>query len=98
MNEPKLETKPAAWLHTVTNDGGETTDLALSFEPDNFPLKGEAAKGLYESLCHEPLYRAVKVPHRVMVCGVDCHQGDAVCNGYCIGKADQPPPGPDAGT
>lgn len=23
----------------------------------------------------------------VMVCGVDCHQGDENCNGYCIGKA-----------
>jgi hypothetical protein len=41
-------------------------------------------------------------PHRVMVCGVDCHPGDSVCNNYC-NKAPQkgpmakePPPGPDA--
>lgn len=23
----------------------------------------------------------------VRICGVDCHQGDENCNGYCIGKA-----------
>lgn len=28
---------------------------------------------------------------KVMVCGVDCHQGDANCNGYCTGKTDHPP-------
>src|SRR4051794_26433573 len=22
-------------------------------------------------------------PHQVMVCGADCHPGDAVCNNYC---------------
>ena len=27
---------------------------------------------------------------QVMVCGVDCRQGDANCNGYCTGKADCP--------
>lgn len=27
---------------------------------------------------------------QVMVCGVDCHQGDSNCNGYCTGKADSP--------
>lgn len=30
-------------------------------------------------------------PKRVMVCGVDCHQGDAHCNGYCRGAAKFPP-------
>lgn len=29
---------------------------------------------------------------KVMVCGVDCHAGDANCNGYCEGKVDDPPP------
>lgn len=24
----------------------------------------------------------------VMICGVDCHQGDDNCNGYCTGKAE----------
>lgn len=33
---------------------------------------------------------------QVMVCGVDCHQGDAHCNGYCTGKADAPPQATDA--
>lgn len=28
---------------------------------------------------------------QVMVCGVDCHQGDENCNLYCIGKSDSPP-------
>ena len=28
---------------------------------------------------------------KVMICGVDCHQGDANCNGYCVGKVDSPP-------
>ena len=28
---------------------------------------------------------------KVMICGVDCRQGDANCNGYCTGKADSPP-------
>lgn len=23
----------------------------------------------------------------IRVCGVDCHQGDANCNGYCLGRA-----------
>lgn len=45
-----------AWMHTVTNDGGETTDHALSFAPDNFPLMGEAELGLYTSLGHVPLF------------------------------------------
>jgi hypothetical protein len=41
-------------------------------------------------------------PHLVMVCGVDCRAGDAVCNNYCNEApqkgpmADRPPPGPDA--
>ena len=26
---------------------------------------------------------------RIHVCGVTCHQGDANCNGYCLGKADR---------
>lgn len=30
-------------------------------------------------------------PTKVMVCGVDCHPGDARCNGYCNGQADHPP-------
>jgi hypothetical protein len=29
---------------------------------------------------------------KAMVCGVDCYAGDENCNGYCIGKADEPPP------
>lgn len=28
---------------------------------------------------------------KVMICGVDCHTGDANCNGYCTGKADHAP-------
>lgn len=32
-----------------------------------------------------------KVQAKVKVCGVDCHQGDAACNGYCTGKVDRPP-------
>lgn len=28
---------------------------------------------------------------KVMVCGVDCHRADANCNGYCTGKAENPP-------
>ena len=28
---------------------------------------------------------------KVMICGVDCHTGDANCNGYCTGKAEHPP-------
>ena len=41
-------------------------------------------------------------PRRVLVCGVDCHPGDANCNNYC-NRAPQkgpmaayPPKGPDA--
>ena len=43
-----------------------------------------------------------KPPHIVMVCGVDCHPSDAVCNNYCnlaprLGPmAPRPPAGPDA--
>jgi len=33
---------------------------------------------------------------QVMICGVDCHQGDANCNGYCTGKADHPPAATEA--
>lgn len=33
---------------------------------------------------------------QVMICGVDCHQGDANCNGYCTGKTDDPPEAPEA--
>ena len=29
--------------------------------------------------------------NKVMVCGVDCHKGDANCNGYCEGKSSTPP-------
>ena len=32
---------------------------------------------------------------QVMICGVDCRQGDENCNGYCIGKVDNPPDAPD---
>ena len=38
----------------------------------------------------------------VMICGVDCHPGDAICNNYCNmapqkgPMADMPPRGPDA--
>lgn len=28
---------------------------------------------------------------QVMICGIDCHQGDANCNGYCTGKTGSPP-------
>lgn len=31
-----------------------------------------------------------------MICGADCHQGDSNCNGYCIGKADEPPTATEA--
>lgn len=33
---------------------------------------------------------------KVMICGVDCHQGDARCNGYCLGKTDDPPEATEA--
>lgn len=33
---------------------------------------------------------------KVMVCGVDCHMGDANCNGYCEGKAENPPDATEA--
>ena len=33
---------------------------------------------------------------QVMICGVDCHQGDANCNGYCTGKTDSPPEATEA--
>ena len=33
---------------------------------------------------------------QVMICGVDCHQGDANCNGYCTGKTDDPPAATEA--
>lgn len=48
--------------------------------------------------CKEEIFFKTYEPatRRIMVCGVDCHQGDAVCNGYCTGKVDAPPPGPDA--
>lgn len=42
------------------------------------------------------------VPHRAIVCGVDCQPGDAVCNNYCNlaphkgPMAKYPPKGPDA--
>lgn len=29
------------------------------------------------------------------VCGVDCHPGDTLCNGYCVRKADHPPEIPE---
>ncbi len=29
---------------------------------------------------------------KINVCGVDCHQGDTKCNGYCIGKVSQAGP------
>lgn len=41
-------------------------------------------------------------PKRSMICGVDCHPGDAVCNNYCNlapqkgPMQDHPPAGPDA--
>jgi len=43
---------PVAWLHTVTQDDGET-DQALSFSPDSFPFDGIAG---YRSVSHMPLY------------------------------------------
>lgn len=54
--------------------------------------------------CKPSIFAATHEPseHLVMVCGVDCHPGDTVCNNYC-NKAPQkgpmaaaPPPGPDA--
>lgn len=35
---------------------------------------------------------------QVMICGVDCHQGDENCNGYCTGKVDCPPDATEAQT
>lgn len=35
-------------------------------------------------------------PNRVAVCGVDCHRGDSLCNGYCTGEQDRPPALPAA--
>jgi hypothetical protein len=29
---------------------------------------------------------------KASVCGVDCHPGDSICNGYCTGKVNAPPP------
>lgn len=33
---------------------------------------------------------------KVCICGVDCHKGDSVCNGYCEGAVDEPPAYPVA--
>ena len=46
------EGKAVAWLHTVTQDDGET-DQALSFSPDAFPLMGV---GGFRSIEHIPLF------------------------------------------
>lgn len=32
---------------------------------------------------------------QIMICGVDCHQGDAHCNNYCTNRdVPAPPPAP----
>ena len=53
-----------AWMHTVTNDGGATTDQALSFKPDNFPLQSEKhGDGLFVSVGQpRPLLYATPPP------------------------------------
>ncbi|WKE65076.1 hypothetical protein PVT67_15645 [Gallaecimonas kandeliae] len=28
---------------------------------------------------------------QIMICGIDCHQGDQNCNGYCTGDSQHPP-------
>jgi len=61
---PQAAEAPVAWEHTVTNDGGETTDKALSFAPDNFPLMSEkAGDGLFVSLSRRPLIYGDAHPH-----------------------------------
>lgn len=56
---------------------------------------------LFDAVADALKYRQ-RGPRMVMVCGVDCHPGDAVCNNYCNEApqkgpmADRPPPGPDA--
>lgn len=38
----------------------------------------------------ERAYRPLQVEVRSRVCGVDCHPGDAACNGYCTGSTSSP--------
>lgn len=55
--------------------------------------------------CKPDIFEATydRVLKRVMVCGVDCHPGDSVCNNYCNmapqkgPMAKEPPDGPDKG-
>jgi hypothetical protein len=83
----------------VTTIHGQETSVApgdwIIREPDGvhyYPCKPDIFAARYEPM-----------PHRVMVCGVDCHPGDAVCNNYCNSApqkgrmAAAPPPGLDAG-
>lgn len=73
---------------TVTGESAcaspENYDAAIGYKvarenavQKNWPLMGYA---LRQHLHDAPA-------KRIRVCGVDCHQGDDKCNGYCIGKA-----------
>lgn len=79
----------------------ETLEGTLIANAGNWIIKGVKGE-IYP--CKPDIFAATYEPvlQRVMVCGVDCHPGDSVCNNYCNEApqkgpmAKEPPPGPDA--
>ena len=85
----------ACKLNVTTLEGVMQTNVGdyiiKGIKGEFYPCKPDIFEATYEPQ-----------PHRVMVCGVDCHPGDSVCNNYCNSApqkgpmASEPPPGPDA--
>lgn len=79
----------------------QTLESVMTAQAGDWIIKG--AKGEFYP-CKPDIFEATydSALHLVMVCGIDCHPGDAVCNNYCNeapqkGRmSDTPPPGPDA--
>ena len=78
-----------AHLQDVSRPFGELAAQVAERNPASFETV-EALRKLLESKdC--AVRAALLASRKVMVCGVDCHEGDANCNGYCKGEADRPP-------
>lgn len=68
---------PDGW-YVVTAHGHETRIV-----DGDWIIPEPNGKGFYP--CKPDIFAATydQVLHLVMVCGVDCHPGDSVCNNYC---------------
>lgn len=88
---------------TVSNGYGQidTLEGPLRVSPNDWIITGVKGE---KYPCKPDIFEATyeRVLRLAMICGVDCHPGDSVCNNYCNlapqkgPMADASPPGPDA--